>query len=632
MALAIASPPITDSRLERPCLICDGLGANESYLCPACEPKTRIFRYFLRHWVRLYQVNPNLQREIFCSLSPEMQESIVYAIEGIWEGPDGRPQMGRQGTATRQLSVGHKYLLFRDIHYEKYQESMMFSSAPIQVLLSGNRVGKTEIAVGYKPAEMIAAKNCNSYPLEWPEKYRFEPPVKIVIGVTKFSVIPGRVVPKLMKWFPDWPIDGKSNDYWEIKRHTQGEIIFGLYKPTGSQFTIIAKSQEDRKDDTAEGFDAHAIFFDEEPSKEYFEGALRGVMDHEGFIMIACTPLIGEPWMHEQLIRPAADPDSGIHLEHWRIYQNHKDNGGVLSTAYINRLKRSCSPAVWACREGGQLIMVHGAYYAEEIAKFRNGIFRNVYPPGEAPKDEVGAVEFDPEWEVVCGMDWHASTPVRIEFCAINPLDQHIFFDELILDDYLLEEIADAIKHLEEKWGVKRLKDRVIDRSISKKMELSRGEDGHPLNILKELNRVMVERKLRPFTPVTGSFAAMPIVKKMLRPKQLGENLTIHPLILGHHCQELRETIETYSEARFASGPQKGEVKDEPDKASAKGAHALDAAHYIIGQRYTFVGLEKSDPKMWTKAWMEKENEWRRRHERRSYRRVATLQTESVLA
>lgn len=625
MALAVAPFPITDSRLERPCLVCDGLGANDAYLCPACEPKTKIFRYFLRHWVRLCQVNPALQRDIFAALSPEMQESIVYAVEGIWQGPDGHPQIGRQGTATRQLSTGHRYLLFRDIHYEKYQEPMIFSPAPIQVLLSGNRVGKTEIVIGYKPAELIAAKSKASYPLEWPEKYRFEPPVRVVLGVTKFSVIAGRVVPKLNKWFPDWPIDGRSNDYWEIRRHTQGEIVFGLYKPTGSQFTVIAKSQEDRKDDTAEGFDAHAIFFDEEPSKEYYDGALRGVMDNEGFIMIGCTPLIGEPWMHEHLVRPAADPKSGIHLEHWKIYWNHKNNGGVLTTAYIERLKRSCSPAVWACREGGQMIMIHGAYYAEEIAKYRNGIFRNVYALGEVPKDEEGAIKFDPDWEVVCAMDWHASTPVRIEYAAINPVDQHIFFAELILDDYLLEEMVEAMANLEKRWGVKRVKDRIVDRSISKKMELSRGETGRPLNILIELNVLMVKAGLRPFTTVTNSFAAMPIVKQMLRPKKLADDLVVHPLIIGHQCVELAETIETYSEARFSSGPQKGEIKDEPDKASAKGAHAVDSMHYIIGQRYTYVGLENTDPKPWTFAWVKKEKEWRERRER-TYRRTVPLE------
>jgi hypothetical protein len=156
-------------------------------------------------------------------------------------------------------------------------------------LFWGNRSGKTTIGVletmahciGYRPwlppqHPMFIVRSKGGKPVKPPVPIRvlamdFEEHVKITL------------IPSFQKWLPS--IINKSRGF-ETRKHTSGAVDHIKF-PNGSEVFFVTDKQE-----SYEGASFAFLWQDELVNKGLWSGSLRGLVDHDGTVLMTLTPFV----------------------------------------------------------------------------------------------------------------------------------------------------------------------------------------------------------------------------------------------------------------------------------------------------------------------------------------------------
>lgn len=181
----------------------------------------------------------------------------------------------------------------------------------------------------------------------------------------------------------------------------------------------------------AESSDYDFIHVDEPCPEAMFKGLARGLMDRRGSAWFTLTALT-EPWIQDWFFPEDGHcVRDGAWAERATVYENTH-----LSAEAIADFEATLSDDEKECRLLGVPMRLAGLVY-KEFSQDRHVLT-------EEPK---GWSDWKPptEWAHYFHIDPHPQTPMAVLFCAVSPLGQHFYYDE-IFDRCTVEELAKKIR------------------------------------------------------------------------------------------------------------------------------------------------------------------------------------------
>lgn len=555
------------------CQLCGALEIDpESVLaCHACWQKARAYfegghiRHFLRWFAKLGvavqrgDYDLDAYQKTFLALSESVRKEITECL-----GTSGNPNKHKRA------------LIFEPMQFQK---PFYLSGAMNRGAFWANQVGKSLVLA------IILRNFCTGdYPEEWPENIRFKPPTLGRLWIPSFGLVKAVFLPKWLEWLDDWPSDHQSNDAWEIRKNHQQQVHEVLHNPTGSMFDVCSTEQFDQNPVVGEGWQGHYSIADEPLRQAAYTATARGLIRRKGQFTFGGT-LLTEPWMTREFIRKQRP--GVVECFFASMDENLEENGGFLSRQHMEQMLETAGEMERQTRRYGTPTAVLGAYFPElSDPATSKKIFIPIEPPIPA------------DYEVFSITDYHMSTPIHTVWCAIAPWGQFRFFEQLIQGHVSPTEYVDMMLATERRWGVRRLKCRLVDRSIDVDYNVEM-DDGDYLafNPYVKFNEVFDKRQSITFRKVTGAQGSLDVVRELIKArwdKRL--EMDVQPFVIGHHCEDLIATLPDASPATYKSGPMSGENKDEMDKKKVRGAHSIDCFLYGMASGFTWDTLAEMPP------------------------------------
>lgn len=538
----------------------EGMPAVDDYdlqCCDACAEKVwRFFkgggiRYYLRWLAALGEFYPKREATIINQLSSAAKQEIAHCAKY------------------------KRALLFVP---QDWQEPFWMSTAKTRLAMWGNQSGKTMLLVN-----MIRTWLTADYPDEWPSELALPGPTVGRLWVSDLSMMDKVFQPKFLESLDNWPENHKSNSSWEIGK-TQGHIsrIINIDQRSpglGSQLDVISKQQFEKDPLTAEGWQGDYAMADEPLAEGSYDATRRGLVIRGGQFIYGGTMLDQEPWMLRRFQRNQMPGVREVFLGAMdqNAYMGEKDREEYLSSLSEREAK---------ARRTGSPLGLDDAYFPElQDPDFLQHVYTIAHP-----------LEIPEEWQVVSVTDWHQSKPIYTLWMAITPWDTYVFFAQLI-EKVPLDTYVERMLEVERQWGVKRLKDRLVDTSINQNMDVIVDGDYIIYNPYQDFNEHLSRSETLTLRKVTGAPAAIEVARQLFRPVKL-QNMDreVIPIQIWSGCQDLRETLPDYSPDTFRSGPLRGEPKEQPDKRRVRGGDSIDCFLYGVAERYTWDELERLPP------------------------------------
>lgn len=294
----------------------------------------------------------------------------------------------------------------------------------------GNRSGKTTLG---------AAEDCSwlrghrpFYPVGDPARTAGIPthPIKLAI-----------VTPDWEKTREVWTEESPDNPgkLWKYLRrrdvagmeHHQTGALKAVSMKSGSWVKFIPVKAWKQDPMIAESSDYDAIHVDEPCPEQMFKGLARGLIDRRGAAWFTLTAL-SEPWIQDWFFPEDSNcVRDGAWSERVTIFENQ-----YLGLASIKDFEDTLTDEEKECRLYGIPLRLAGLVYKEfsqdkHVLKSEPHGWSSWLPP----KDWAHYFHIDP----------HPQTPMAALFCAISPLGQHFYYDE-IFDRCTVEDLARRIR------------------------------------------------------------------------------------------------------------------------------------------------------------------------------------------
>ena len=511
-----------------------------------------------------------------------------------------------------------------------YQLEYLADESRLRILCSANRLGKTHTAMS--EALMIAR---GSYSLQLGPGHRSaEPATEIWIGCKNLGSYKRFIEPAFEELCPDsWLVKPKLKsenyvDIWWNERH-QGQ--------GGKDCCRIWFVTYDMDVDSLVGAAVDHIWFDEEPPRAHVIEALARIASTDGSMLMTFTPILGIGWWYQGIWRPALagrnawSPHRGALAERDETNQEEFEVGRVLvphfRKLYDRKTRTYRSNPACTCEETGycQACRQRTITFASSFPDIHDRLIRVFgYVRGRQGliyKDYAEEVhKIDPfpltrEYEI-----WAALDPgfrgLSVIFGAIDPKGRVFIVDEIFSeeDSYaeLFAKIAKKVRKLRPNkyhWLNMRAqlvfyidtahpeaeKELNIQSQEYVQEQLADDED-FIVDCTFALLKMGLKAQLTGFRRVQTYLQPRkrnerPVVVKRASP-DIGEPRlyffnTLHAPWRGpdeyHECSRVLWEIDNY---KWKPPPRESTLeRDEPDKDSAQGAHAMDALRYFIMAR-----------------------------------------------
>jgi phage terminase large subunit-like protein len=341
----------------------------------------------------------------------EIEWRVLNLGEGDWEAIRGRYL---ERLDVKQLNALMRYKQTYDemerdfgiIYYEPqfYQEPFHKSNKATRLVLGGNQTGKTEVGV----AEVLRiALGIDPY-----KKFDYsEYPLMIRVCCSDIAKGLGEVMmPKMQKLIP-------MSEVKQIRRHSTGQWQKVTFH-NGSTIEFLSYEQDTK---FYEGWTGHFVHFDEPPPLEKFVATKRGLMRHEGRIIITATPL-NEPWIYDTVYMPGIRGDDKIDVFQFSLF----DNKYLTDEARAEFIK----------------IIPDEEREARVYGKFKHltGLVYKAFGSEHC----IESFEIPSHWTRICACDFHPRKPCVFVWVAIDENDVAYVYDELIVQG-TIKQIAERI-------------------------------------------------------------------------------------------------------------------------------------------------------------------------------------------
>ena len=353
----------------------------------------------------------------------------------------------REVDAIEALYNTNKIIFYRPLPKGDQRRFFLKQESSVRLVLGSNRSGKTATgaveaiahSLGYRPwlseddpLRIVRLPNGEPIPV---------PNVGRVLAQNYRQAINQTIWPKYQEWAPMHLIK-------KVTRNAQG-IPTELYWTNGS----ITYFMSDDQDDMAfEGPNGHWVWIDEPCGYRKYTGLKRGLVDFDGHLWLTMTPL-GAFWLNESVVERAENPDSGVTMFKFSIWDNLIENGGYLSRRAVEEFLSDLREDEMEARLHGNFIQLAGRVYKEW-----------------EPREPFWIDPFDipPSWPRVVIIDPHPRKPIAVLWLAVSPDDQVYCYRELY-DNNLktVAEVAEKMRQLENhpQYGPEPVVHRIIDTS-----------------------------------------------------------------------------------------------------------------------------------------------------------------------
>lgn len=410
------------------------------------------------------------------------------------------------------------------------------SQEQLKAFLGGNRSGKTTAGV---LDDLIQAVDKECLPAHLRPYKKWQPPFYCRIIVPDFtSTLEGVIFQKLREWAPkDQLVGGRFDKAYDKTRRK-------LHLKNGSWFDFLTFEQDL---DKFGGAALHRVHYDEEPPSSIRRESMMRLIDYGGDELFTMTPLHGMSWMFDEIWEPWTKGK----LSEATVVLVDMDDNPHLDARTKKRALAGLSKEERDARKSGRFVHFAGMIYDEFS---RN---EHVIPQiSEVPPNAKVFVGIDPGMRHMCAVIW----------AYLNSEDTLVVFDELALQGHNVEQVCEAIKLVNEKWG-QHLEAKVIPLKPEWYVI-----DPAARNIMHNTGRSdQMEYTKNGIVTILGQnskTAGISAVKVRLQH---------HRLLVTANCQILMDQFRKYrwkSPTRTEDDP-----KEEPVK---KDDHLLDALRYVV--------------------------------------------------
>lgn len=279
--------------------------------------------------------------------SPDFSELSTEELSALVEGMTDEAEKLKQSAA---------YLHFEP---HPYQRPWLEDESQVMALFSGNQVGKSTCGVVALLRECLGVSpiSLGGKGERW--KRNSLRGKRVLAGGETFEVsIAQNLVPKLKSLVTPDMLKGPP------KRNSMGiETKWSFV--TGCELTLQSYSSPVA---AYEGSVLDFCWLDEPPPQDIFNAIRRGLMAKEGRMYITATPL-KEPWLLDELILPAQDPESPLYgtVGYHRVEMHDackECNGGHLPHAQIEQFLAGLPEGEKAARSQGVFMSLQSVEFS----------------------------------------------------------------------------------------------------------------------------------------------------------------------------------------------------------------------------------------------------------------------------
>lgn len=415
----------------------------------------------------------------------------------------------------------------------------------IRVAQAGNRGGKTEIGMiedwsfsqGERPFDGTKT------PCQVPNRGR-------IVTTSFLDGIKKVIEPKIRQLWPEESIASKK-----IGQH--GAVTEVVFK-NGSMVDFLSYEQQSMKH---EGADLDWIHFDEPPSREHYIANTRGLVDRGGYAWFTMTPL-SEPWILDEIINKAMKNDPDHYFVQWSIYDNI---GFGLTAKNVKAFENTLTEDEKAVRLYGNWLVLQGLVYKEWKDHY--------YPEGHVIK----SFPIPEHWPRYVGVDPHDRTPTHVVWAAVDERQNVFFYDELILANMTIKDMAEAIKEREAQ------QDEPINPQKTRVMRLIDPAAARKTNIMElgdNIKDQFLKHGLFHYSAINDLAAGHKQVRSFLKFEETNVGASRPRMFMFDTLKATRHSFNRYIYDEWV-GPSR-DKKELREKPRDKDKHGVDVCRYIL--------------------------------------------------
>jgi len=377
---------------------------------------------------------------------------------------------------------------------------------------------------------------------------RPKPPLHWRVVCESVQIAKDVLIPNFLWWIPKDDV---------LKVDWRNLII---YLTNESKIDFFSSEQEAEKFGSTK---LHGIYYDEEPREDIYNMSLPALIDYAGIILMAMTPVHGISWVYDRVWLASKQPSSEIFSIKASVWENpyipDEQKRTILEDLQGDERKVA---------EYGDWVQFAGLVWPE----FKNeyvGKGGHIIDPFPLPKEGTVYMAIDP-------MD----RTQAVLWLKVLPSKRLIFFDELLTEDMLVEDVARLIKEKEKTMGFVDDSNRYIDWNASRVDPVS-GQS------------VLAEYARDPF-----NICCSPAVKDWVLGKSIGKEYWNardkdgKPLcVVFSTLKHFRRQLVHYVHADYK---RTGEQHNLPNKPKKKDDHLPDCARYLFAVRPEYINQVES--------------------------------------
>ena len=473
-------------------------------------------------------------------------------------------------------------LLAELLHYEQVVESqrlVFYNIIPsgdhnafyeaqcdnVRLVLGSNRSGKTtdgcaeaiSHSIGFRPwfpedHPLRIVRLPGGQPIPVPNIGR-------IIAQNYEQAIRQTIMAKFDEWAPKSLIK-------RIEKNTRG-IPVAIHWHNGSIIYLMSNDQDDM---AFEGPNGHWVWADEPIDYRKYTGLRRGLVDHNGHFWMTMTPL-SQPWINEIIVSKANNPDSGVSLFKFSVWDNCDEVGGYLSRAAIESFLSDLREDELEARLHGNFLHLAGLVY-------KNWEPRHPF--------WIDPFDIPLTWPRVCVVDPHNRKPIAMLWAALSP--DNDWYVYRCVYDRSMKTVVDAADYIKEVEGWQ--DDRnpgpeaepVVLRIIDWSAEEASRTDGFSIRgkfTQNHLHHVKAKKHDAAFG-YDALHEAFKMKNEWDQPK----------LTVFNTCAPLKQNFMNFCYDEWATGKQR-DLKGEKQEYRKTNDDFIDCARYLFQHRLTYYML-----------------------------------------